>query len=128
QPTILLRINPSTGAERNRRSLVASTDFATGMASTALATDSAGNVYYGGPQGLWSFSQDLQTQRWSRSLIPRAFAVDSASGALYVTRVGSAGTQVYNMFVARLSTSTGSTAWSWSTANESVPRVYGTLT
>jgi hypothetical protein len=128
QPTVLLRINPSTGAERNRRSLAASTDFAAGMASTALATDSAGNVYYGGPQGLWSFSQDLQTQRWSRTLVPRAFAVDSASGALYVTGVGSGGTQIYNMFVARLSTSTGSTAWSWSTTNESFPRAYGVVT
>ena len=143
QPATLLRINPSTGAERNRRSevnvlgqvapgapvLAATTDLETpGMGSTVLATDSAGNVYYGGPQGLWSFSQDLQTQRWNRSLMPRAFAVDSVNGALYVTGVGSAGTLTFNMFVARLSTASGATVWSWSTANESFPRGYGTMT
>ena len=126
QTAVLLRINPSSGAEVNRRNLAATTDLQTpGMRSTVLATDSAGNVYYGGPQGLWSFSQDLRTQRWASPLVPRALAVDSANGALYVTGVGSAGALVYNMFVARVATSGGNTVWSWAAGNKSFSFAYG---
>jgi len=59
--------------------------------------------------------------------MPRALAVDSASGALFVTGVGSAGAQQYNMFVARLSTSTGATTWSWAGANESFSFTYASV-
>ncbi|MEO8903388.1 MAG: RICIN domain-containing protein [Polyangiaceae bacterium] len=125
QPTTLLRLDPSTGAERNRLAVAASNDFTRGMADTALATDSGGNVYYGGPQGLWSFSQDLrQTPRWASSLVPRSMAVDSANGALFVTGVGTSGTQIYKMFVARLATSSGAPAWTWSSNGEAYSTTY----
>lgn len=123
-PVTLLRIDPSTGAERNRRSVGSTTDYTSEFDGSALGTDSSGNVYYGAPEGLWSFSQDLSTQRWNRSLAPRALLVDSANSALYVTGVGSGGGLLYNMFVARLSTSTGATAWTFATANESHPHSY----
>lgn len=136
--TKLIRIDPATGNELSRLNsqitngtcttggnscvlgtpVFQSTDFQPGMADSVLATDSAGNVYYGGPDGLWSFSADLQSQRWTRTLIPRAVAVDSANGALYMTGVGGGGS-LYGMLVARLSTATGSTAWSFSTTSES---------
>ena len=136
----LIHIDPSTGNEINRLNrqitngvcqagagpectagarVFLTTDQEPGMADSALAIDSAGNVYYGGPDGIWSFSSDLQTQRWTRPLIPRAFAVDSANGALYITGVGVGGGTLYNMLVARLSTSTGVTAWTFSTTSES---------
>jgi hypothetical protein len=121
---VLLRIDPSTGALRNSRTLALSGDFSVGMDKTVLATDSAGNVYYGGPQGLWSFSQNLQTQRWSQSLMPRSIVVDSANGVLFVTGVGTAGTHTYNMFAARLSTSTGAIAWRWSASNVAINATY----
>jgi hypothetical protein len=121
QPTTLLRIDPANGNERNRQSqlIPATTDFTGGMGDTALAADGAGNVYYGGPQGLMSFSQNLGTRRWFRTnLMPRALAVGAGGGALYVTGVGSAPNISFNMFVARLASSTGNTVWSWSSGNE----------
>jgi len=127
QPTVLLRIDPATGSERNRRNLTASSDFTTGMGNSVLATDSSGNVYYGGPQGLFSFSQDVQTQRWSRTLMPRALAVDSSNGALFVTGVGSAGSQQYNMFVSRLASATGATVWNWASSNETLGFTYNSV-
>lgn len=121
QPTALFRIDSATGAEKStHRDLPVSSDFSEGMDQSVLATDSAGNVYYGGPEGLSSFSADLKTSRWSSivRIMPRSIVVDSASSALFVTGVGSAGNQTYNMFVSRLSSSTGATAWTWSTTNE----------
>jgi hypothetical protein len=123
-PVTILRIDPATGAERNRKGVGSTLDYSNTFHSSALVTDSSGNVYYGAPEGLWSFSQDLQTLRWNKPLMARSLAVDSASGAIYVTGVGSGGGLLYNMFVSRLSTATGATVWTFSTGNESHPYAY----
>ena len=99
QPAALFRIDSATGAEKSpHRDLPLSSDdgvSSLGMDKSVLATDSAGNVYYGGPEGLWSFSADLKTSRWANTvpIMPRAMVVDSANNALFITGVGMRGTR-----------------------------------
>jgi hypothetical protein len=87
---------------------------------SALAVDSANNVFYGGPEGMHSFSSDLQTVRWntattSTSYLPysvRAILCDSANN-IYVTGTSplSNGNGAYTMITKRLNNANGNVVW-----------------
>src|ERR1700690_947225 len=85
-PVTILRINTSTGAEQNRIPPGTTTaDLRNPMLNSAIAVDSANNVYYGSPEGWRSYSADLQTVRWfdTQSAV-RAVVCDAANN-VYAT-------------------------------------------
>jgi len=117
-PVNILRINTSTGAEQNRLPFGTQTlDFSNPMSDSAIAVDSANNVFYGSPEGMRSYSSDLQTVRWntattSTTFLPysvRAIILDSANN-VYVT--GTAPTSgAYTMITKRLNNANGAVVW-----------------
>ncbi len=113
-PVAILRVNASTGAFQNSlRSPPPSTvDYGGNMPDSVLVLDSANNVFYGGPEGIRSYSSDLQTLRWASSQVAVRAALVDASNNLYIAGYIDNGPGVDdNPVVRRLNSATGAQAW-----------------
>src|ERR1700690_1473975 len=121
-PVTILRINTSTGAEQNRIPPGTTTaDLRNPMLNSAIAVDSANNVYYGSPEGLRSYSADLQTVRWfdTQSAV-RAVVCDAANNVYatgYITNTFGG----LDFDVRRLNNSNGSLVWIYESEMPSDP-------
>ena len=127
-PFWIARVNTSTGVMQKLVSPGRTGDYTYAMADTALALDSNNNVFYGGPEGILSYSADLSTLRWnSFSTNPtnfpysvRAIGCDSGNN-VYETGMSNASVNsgVYTMITKRRNNASGSVVWTSSnyTAN-----------
>lgn len=119
-PFWIARVNTSTGVMQKLVSVGRTGDYTYAMADTALALDSNNNVFYGGLEGILSYSADLSTLRWSNfSTNPtnfpysvRAIACDSANN-VYETGLSNAplNSGVYTMITKRRNNANGSVVW-----------------
>jgi len=117
-PLFIVRVNTSNGALQKAVQMGKTLDSSSpSMSDSALARDSANNVFYGDPSGTFSYSSDLGTLRWNNSTtstnnLPysvRAIICDSANN-VYVT--GTAPTSgAYVMITKRLNNANGTTVW-----------------
>jgi|GEM_PF-5624709 len=112
-PTTLFRINASTGAIQNQRTVTDTIDVSRGMVDTVLAADSSSNIYYGHPGGLFSYNASLSTERWNEATMTtpvRAIAVDSWNN-VYVTGGIQLDPEFSAFYVKRINGATGTTVW-----------------
>ncbi len=113
-PVAILRVNASTGALQNslRPPGPSTSDFGSNMPDSVLVLDSGNNVFYGGPEGIRSYSSDLQTLRWAKSQIAVRAALVDASNNLYIAGYIDNGPGLDdNPVVRRLNSATGAQAW-----------------
>jgi hypothetical protein len=114
-PVNILRINTSTGQEQNRLPLgtppLLTGDLFNPMPNSFLAVDSSSNVFFGGLEGIRSYTPNLQTLRWSNTqLVARAAVLDAANN-VYVTGYVPNGSGGYDFDVKRLNNSNGTQVW-----------------
>lgn len=124
-PTTLFRINASTGAIQNQRTVTDTIDVSLAMVDTVLAADSASNIYYGHPGGLFSYNATLSTERWNESTMTapvRAIAVDAWNN-IYVTGGVQFDSQFSSLYVKRINATSGATVWT----NTMSPAFYGDI-
>lgn len=123
QPTAqfwIVRVNTSNGALQKIVSPGNSTDASYAMPESVMTLDGNNNVYYGGTQGILSYSSDLSTLRWNKfstsnsnsTYYVRAIICDSANN-VYETGLSPSGpnSSAYTMITKRLNNSNGSVTW-----------------
>ena len=113
-PVTILRINTSTGAEQNRIQMgTITTDLSNPMQNSTIALDSANNVYYGSPEGIRSYSADLQTVHWFNTQSAVRAVVCDAANNVYATgyTTNSNGNGDYEFVVERLNNANGTPVW-----------------
>ncbi len=119
-PFWIARVNTTNGVMQKLVSPGKTADSSYAMADTALTLDGNNNVFYGGPEGILSYSADLSTLRWNNfSTNPtnfpysvRAIACDSGNN-VYETGMSNAplNSGVYTMITKRRNNASGSVVW-----------------
>jgi hypothetical protein len=119
-PFWIVRVNTSNGAFQKMVSPGNTVDASYTMAESVMTLDGNNNVYFGGTQGILSYSSDLSTLRWknfstntsSSSYYVRAIICDSANN-VYETGLSPSGpnSSAYTMITKRLNNSNGSVTW-----------------
>jgi Ricin-type beta-trefoil lectin domain-like len=120
-PLFILRVNMTNGVLQKSIAMGKTLDGTAPMLDSVLALDSANNVFYGGPEGTFSYSSDLNTVRWnnfttSTTYLPysvRAIICDPANN-VYVTGTAPSfmGSGAYLMTTKRLNNANGNVVWS----------------
>lgn len=116
-PVAILKVDASTGAPQKALPVPtppatppATSDGSPNLSSTTLVLDSANNVFWGGPDGIRSYSADLQTLRWNDTQFAVRAAVLDAANNVYVAGYVANGS-AYDYIVKRLNNTNGAQVW-----------------
>ena len=134
QPTApfwIVRANTSNGALQKMVSPGRTVDSSYAMPESVMTLDGNNNVYYGGTQGILSYSSDLNTLRWNKfstntassGYYVRAIICDSANN-VYETGLSptSPNSDAYTMITKRLNNANGNVVW---TSSNFLPTILG---